>query len=126
MKARHGRDCVRATIEPKRWSKHHQNFRRVAARYESPARKCRVQWNKCASPVGTTRALTHTLKPNSSGSHTAPAAPYQSAMINELPTQGTRKVDIMKCFRSAFVTLAVLIAVHTTLLLQAASSTDLW
>jgi CubicO group peptidase (beta-lactamase class C family) len=43
-------------------------------------------------------------------------------MINELPTQGTRKVDIMKKrFRLAFVTLAVLIAFHTVLL-QAAPS----
>jgi hypothetical protein len=52
---------VRTTIERKRWSKHHQNSSRVAAGYESPARKCRVKWNRCASPVGTTRVLTQTL-----------------------------------------------------------------
>ena len=58
------RDCVRTTVEGKRWSKHHRNSSRVAAACESPARKCRVKWNKCASPVGTTPVLTHvTLAP---------------------------------------------------------------
>src|SRR4029077_8709455 len=59
-----GRDfqCLRQNrIERKRWSKHHQSFSRAAAGYESPARKCRVKWNKYASPVGTSRVFTHTL-----------------------------------------------------------------
>ena len=38
-----------------------RGFSRVAAAYESPTRKCRVKWNKCASPVGTTPVLTNTL-----------------------------------------------------------------
>ena len=46
------RDCVRTTIERKRGSKHHQDSSRVAAGCESPARKCRVKWTRCASPVG--------------------------------------------------------------------------
>jgi hypothetical protein len=47
-------------IERKRLSNHHQNSSRVAAVYESPARKCRVKWNKCESPVGDdTRSHAH-------------------------------------------------------------------
>jgi hypothetical protein len=38
-----------------------RGFSRVAAACESPARKCRVKWNQCASPVGMTPVLTHTL-----------------------------------------------------------------
>ena len=45
------RDCVRTTIERKRWNKHHQNSSRVAAECESPARKCRVKCNKSESPI---------------------------------------------------------------------------
>jgi len=52
---------VKNRIERKRWTKHHQSFSRAAAGHESPARKCRVKWNKYASPVGTSRVLTHTL-----------------------------------------------------------------
>jgi len=37
------RECVRTTIEHKRWSEHHQDSSRVAAECESPARKCRVK-----------------------------------------------------------------------------------
>jgi hypothetical protein len=40
-----------------------RGFSRVAAACESPARKCRVKWNQCASPVETTPVLMHTLKP---------------------------------------------------------------
>jgi len=57
------RECPGTTIERKRWSKHHQNSSRVAAGYESPAPNSRVKCNKYASPVVTTRILTHTLQP---------------------------------------------------------------
>jgi hypothetical protein len=57
------RDCVRTIIERKRWSKHHQNSSRVAAGYESPARKCRVKWNKCESRGDDTRSHALSLAP---------------------------------------------------------------
>jgi hypothetical protein len=53
---------MRTTPERKRCSKHHQNSSRAAAGYESTARKCRVKWNNYASPVRTTRVLTHILQ----------------------------------------------------------------
>jgi len=56
------RDRVRSIVERKRWSKLDQDSSRVAAGYESPARKCRVKWNKCASNRrDDTRSHAHSL-----------------------------------------------------------------
>ncbi len=67
-----GLKCVRENyIERKRWSKHYHTSSRAAAGYESPARKCRVSWNKYASPVGTTRVVT---------AHSQAAPPFQSVI----------------------------------------------
>jgi hypothetical protein len=48
-------DLVREDVEQDK-----RGFSRVAAACENPARKCRVKWNKCTSPVGMTTVLTHT------------------------------------------------------------------
>jgi hypothetical protein len=61
---RPGFQCVRENYLVREDVEHDERgFSRVAAARESPARKCRVKWNQCASPVGTTPVLTHTLQP---------------------------------------------------------------